>query len=103
MPDDVAGQSFTVVFLVALGIIAAGFVFTVYAIVRRSRTARQIGLDPFAADLQAVAKLTQSELLAPPGPDETIESRLAELDALRDKGTITEEEYAAARAKALGL
>ncbi len=87
-------------FVVVGAMVGAGFVFTMVLAVRNARAMKRSGLDPFTAQADLVARLARSELLA---PADSMESRLAELDILRGKGTITEEEYLAARAKALGI
>lgn len=64
--------------------------------VRRVRVAKEEGVDPFAADIQAMGAVTSSAVLA---PDRTIPERLAEVDALHASGAITDTEYDEARAR----
>jgi hypothetical protein len=89
---------FCVLFVAAL---IRGIVFTA----RRRRILKDAGLSPMMAPVQMEARLAQSAMLAPvagqPEPAKPLEQRLAELDDLRDRGVITEEERAAARAKIL--
>jgi uncharacterized membrane protein len=60
---------------------------------------RQGGVDPRTLGAQIAVNLAHGTAL-PSGM--TVEQHLAELEALHAKGTITDEEYAAARAKAIG-
>lgn len=94
---------FDSVFMLAIGLflvlIVAGVVFTVYAAARRKRALERAGLDPYAADIQVMAKMANSSMLA---PQQNLAARLAELDDLRGQGIISEEEHAKARAAALG-
>jgi hypothetical protein len=89
---------FCVLFVVGL---VRGIVFTT----RRRRILKDAGLSPMMAPVQMEAKLAQSALLSPaPGLPEVakpLEQRLADLDDLRNRGVITEDERAAARAKIL--
>jgi hypothetical protein len=78
-----------------------GIVFTA----RRRRILKSAGLSPMMAPVQMEARLAQSAMFAPaPGLPELakpLEQRPAELDDLRNRGVITEDERAAARAKIL--
>jgi len=60
---------------------------------------RSGGLNPFVAREQLEARLAQSQMMAPPPVEKTIEQRLAEIDDLRNRGVITAEEHSAGRAK----
>jgi hypothetical protein len=64
------------------------------------------GLNPMVAKEQLEVRLAQSlQSAATPAsgqPAKTIEERLAELGALRERGVITAEELAAGRAKVIG-
>ena len=65
---------------------------------RSKRALRAGGLDPLAAEAQLAARAANSDLLA---PRRSLEERLRELDDLRSRGVISDEEHATARAKAL--
>jgi hypothetical protein len=65
----------------------------------RASVLRKGRLNPFLAKEQLESRLAQSQLLQPPEPAKPIEERLAELDDLQQRGVITAEEKAAARAK----
>ncbi|MWB98642.1 resistance to Congo red protein [Agromyces seonyuensis] len=109
MPDDFTNPAFSnppggfgafgvvfgVVFVLVSLVIAAGFVFVVVAIVRNARRARAHGLDPMTMETDLAARVFTSDLLA---PAESIESRLARVDALRQSGAISADEHAQARA-----
>jgi hypothetical protein len=102
VPDDAPGwfgPAFLVALVVVVVLIVGGFVLTIYVAARNARALKRAGVDPFTVQAELVGKLASSELLA---PAETMESKLAELDDLRNRGLISAEEHAAARAKALG-
>jgi hypothetical protein len=90
---------FHIGFIVVAVAIAAVFVFVIVSIVRNASRARQSGLNPLTLQTDLVAKVMNSEMLAPERP---IAERLAELDTLFAAGTISEAEHAAARARILG-
>jgi hypothetical protein len=93
MPDGFIG-----LFVVMAVLVAIGFAINIVRSVARYSTLRSGGLNPFVAREQLEAKLNQSSVIA---PAKTLEQRLTELDDLRDRGVITEDERAAARAKVL--
>ena len=82
---------------IALVVIAAlcsvGFGIWRFSVLRRG------GLNPFVAKEQIEARIAQSQLLTPVTPEKSIEQRLAEVDDLRNRGVITDEEHTTARAK----
>ena len=73
-------------------------IFMVVAATRNKRALEAGGLDPLAAESQLAARAANSQLLA---PRRSLEERLRELDDLRSRGVISDDEHAAARAKAL--
>ena len=88
-----------VAFFVLFVIMFIGVVFFIVMSGARSKKALERGgLDPLAAEAQLAARAANSQLLAPP---RTLEERLRELDDLRSRGVISEDEHATARAKAL--
>jgi hypothetical protein len=96
----VGGLGFMVVVIVAFWVLFAVVVgFIVYTAVRRYRAAKQVGLDPYAGDIQLAGQARNSAMLA---PQRTVADRLAEVDSLLAAGTISPEEHAAARARILG-
>lgn len=72
--------------------------FIVISSVKNWRALKKAGVDPLAAHGQLAGQLANSELLA--GKQST-EDRLRELDDLRARGVISDEEHRAARAAAL--
>lgn len=87
--------AFIVVVIVAFGIFVA---------VRKYRVLKDAGIDPLAVDAEIAAKVIKSGALAPASaatPNKTLEERLRELDDLRAREVITEDEYRQARAAAL--
>jgi cell division protein FtsB len=88
-----------VVFFVLFVFLFIGVVlFMAIAATRSKRALEAGGLDPLAAEAQLAARAANSQLLA---PRRSLEDRLAELDDLRSRGVISEDEHATARAKAL--
>ena len=88
-----------VVIFVIFVIMFVGIVlFMALAAARSKRALEDGGLDPLAAEAQLAARAANSQLLA---PRRSLEDRLAELDDLRSRGVISEEEHTTARAKAL--
>lgn len=83
-------------------------VFIVYSAVKNYRLARSRGYDPVTMETDMATRLMDSQLMQPaappaaPGPAGTVEERLAEIDGLHERGVISAEERAAARAKILG-
>jgi hypothetical protein len=66
---------------------------------RNRKVLRAGGVDPRTLGAQIADQMAHGTAL-PSGM--TIEQHLAELESLHDKGTISDEDYAAARAKAIG-
>ena len=97
--DSGFGSAFDTVFFAVVGIIGAlilaGFVFTVYTMVRSARAAKRAGIDPFTPPAVLMAQAVRG------GGTRSLEQRLAELDDLHRRGVISSEEHAAARRKAL--
>lgn len=62
------------------------------------KKAADAGINPLTMETEAMATLIKSKALA---QEKSLEERLAELDALHAKGTISAAELAAARAEAL--
>ena len=86
-------------FFILFGILFVGILaFIIIAIVRNAQKARQAGYDPLTMQTELTTKAMSSELLQ---PAKTVEQRLAELDDLRARGVITDEERDAARAEIL--
>lgn len=83
---------FIVFFLVVLTLI-------VVSAVKRYRAAKQVGLDPFAGDIQVMGTVNNSALLA---PERSVADRLAEVDQLAASGQISAEEKESARSRILG-
>lgn len=85
---------------VIVGLIGLGGAIWRFAILRNG------GLNPFVAEEQLEVQLSRhlKDAATPTSEhsEKTIEGRLAELDDLRERGVITAEERAAARAKILG-
>ncbi len=101
--DDPAFFSGMPTFMVAFfGIFLVIFVcivaFSVVSAIRNWRALKKAGLDPMAAQGQLAGQLANSQLLA---GQKSTEERLRELDDLRSRGVITEEEHRVARQSVL--
>ena len=102
--------------IVVFGIFFVGVVVTMVALsVHRFRNAKSQGIDLLTVDQDLAARLMQSEMLRPAdgtagaaaggaagGAAKSVEERLRELDDLHERGVISAEERAEARAKILG-
>ena len=82
---------FLLMFLCAVGLI-------VFLWAKSYQAVKSQGVDPLAVPGQVVGRLAKSELLS---PEQSVEARLAELDDLRARGVISDEEHRAARARVL--
>jgi hypothetical protein len=87
-----------VIFVLFVFMFVGIVLFMALAAARSKRALESGGLDPLAAEAQLAARAANSGLLA---PRRSLEDRLAELDDLRSRGVISEEEHATARATAL--
>lgn len=100
MPVDfgVVEVLIVVIFVIFVFMFVGIVLFMALAAARSKRALEAGGLDPLAAEAQLAARAANSNLLA---PRRSLEDRLAELDDLRYRGVISEDEHATARAKAL--
>jgi hypothetical protein len=102
MPAGFPDDGWPTEILWAFGLFAVFFVLVltlgITTTIRSRRVLEDAGLDPLAAGAQLAARLANSRLVA---PARSTEDRLRELTGLRDRGVITTEEYAAARAEIL--
>lgn len=94
MPASGAGFPgwFIALFVIA-AVIGVGTSIWKFAVLRSG------GLNPFVATEQLEARLNQSLTAEPPAPEKSIEERLTELEDLRARGIISDEELATGRAK----
>ena len=77
-----------------IGMLVVGGVLTLM----NWKKAADAGVNPLTMETEAMTTLINSKALA---PEKSVEERLAELDALHAKGTISAAELAAARAEVL--
>jgi uncharacterized membrane protein len=86
-----------------IGVMVVILIVSLFWIAHRMKANRKVlrqgGVDPRTLGAQIAVQLAHGTAL-PSGT--TIEQHLAELESLRAKGTISDEEYAAARARAIG-
>ena len=78
--------------------IAIMFIVVPVFMVLNFRKLKKSGVSPLTPMADLAGRLANSELLSAAKP---VEQRLAELDKLLEKGTISKEEHAAARVKIL--
>lgn len=89
-------DNFSVIFAVVAALVVLGFIAVIVLAVRNARKVKRAGHDPLTLQADLATRVLDSDLLRPTQPTE---QRLANLDALRAKKTITAEEHAAARAE----
>lgn len=92
--DGLFGFAFGLIVVMMIGT----FAFQAFVFLRNHRAARESGHDIFTLPTDLATSALNSELLA---GERSIEQRLAELDDLRSRGGISDEEHAAARAAVL--
>ncbi|PJJ58466.1 hypothetical protein CLV56_2717 [Mumia flava] len=101
MGDELIFGSVGLIFTVFLAFVAIFFfvvvAFMVIAVRRNVREARRHGLDPMTMETTAMARAIDGSMFA----GKSLEARLAELTSLRDRQMITQDEYEAARSRAL--
>ena len=90
--------SFDLVWSVALGVVALGFVTVVVLVVVNVVRARRKGISPLTSQVDLAARLLQSRALQ---PDRSLDERLVELDDLAARGVISTDEHREARAAVL--
>ena len=99
------GGAFGVIFGLAVVIVIAVTVFVIVVAARKRRVLRDAGIDPYTVDAAIAAKVLRSDALSSSGSaghaPRSVEQRLAELDDLRARGVISEDEHREARAAIL--
>jgi uncharacterized membrane protein len=97
------GGAFGDAVITLMAVIFVIFVIVLFSVVHRLRLSRRVlragGVDPRTLGAQIAVQMARGTAL-PSGM--SIEQHLAELESLHTKGTISDEEYTTARAKALG-
>lgn len=98
MDDGFSDSGFDAIFsifpILFIGVIVVGVILTAM----NWKKAADAGVNPLTMETEAMTTLIKSKALA---PDRTVEQRLADLDALHAKGTISAAELTAARAEVL--
>ncbi|QIK82662.1 hypothetical protein [Sanguibacter sp. HDW7] len=92
--------------VIFIGVAAWG----IYVVVKNYRLAKSRGYDPVTMETDMATRLMDSQIMQPAAPTAaasgaapaTVEERLVEIDGLHERGVISAEERAAARAKILG-
>lgn len=112
---DGMASGFSAVFGLVLVFGIVGAVFGLVIRARKYRILSDAGIDPLTVDAQIAAKVLRSDALAPAASEPAvatppaaptpavpaIEQRLIELDGLRTRGIISDEEHREARAAVL--
>ena len=101
LPSDGPPTFFLVAFALVALVVLGGMVLVVVVALRNRKVLKDAGLDPLTAEAQLAVRFAHSGLLSPAASPATLEQRLAELADLHARGVISDEELAAARAKAL--
>ncbi|NQX28556.1 SHOCT domain-containing protein [Microbacteriaceae bacterium VKM Ac-2854] len=99
IPNPSAPAGFDLMLTLVPIFIVLVIVVMVVLVVMNVRRARQHGLNPLTMQTDLAARFIKNGVGA--NPDAPLQDRLAELEALKASGTITEREYAQARASAL--
>ena len=94
-PDDSTFDAMFTIFPILFVIVLVGGIALT---VMNWKKAADAGVNPLTMETEAMTTLINSKALA---PEKTTEARLADLDALHAKGTISAAELAAARAEVL--
>ncbi len=94
-PDD---STFDAVFALFPVLVVIVLIVGIALTLMNWKKAADAGVNPLTMETEAMTTLINSKALA---PEKSIEERLAELDALHAKGTISAAELAAARAEVL--
>ncbi len=79
-------------------VVALGFVFVIVTVIRNARRTKKAGYDPMTLQTELAVRAMNSRTLA---PERSLPDRLAELEQLKDTGTISAAEYSSARADIL--
>jgi cytochrome c-type biogenesis protein CcmH/NrfG len=99
VPNPSAPAGSDLMFTLIPIVIAVVIVVIIVMIVMNVRRARQHGLNPLTMRTDMAARFIKNGVGA--NPDAPLQDRLAELEALKASGAITEREYVQARASAL--
>lgn len=94
-PSD---STFDTIFVLFAIVIALGFAFTIFVAIRNFMAAKKAGYDPFTLQTDLTTTAMKSGMMS---PTKSIESRLAEVDDLHERGVISDAEHAEARASIL--
>lgn len=89
-------DNFNTIFTLFVVVIIASIIVSFILWIRNVSKIRKAGYDPTTLEADLAVKLLDSKAL---GKEPTVEERLAKLASLRAAGTITDEEYSAARGK----
>ncbi|MBF4633169.1 SHOCT domain-containing protein [Agreia pratensis] len=98
MPGSTTADFMPIIFWIICGIIAVVFVFGIVSVVANVRRARRAGHNPLTMQTDIATKLLDSDALS---SQPSVEARLEKIEQLRAAGTISNNEYDAARARLL--
>lgn len=98
MPDSVTPGFMPIIFWIIGGFVLLVFIFVIVSAVKSAARVRRAGHNPLTLQADIATRLLDSDAL---GSEPTVEARLERLERLRTTGTVTEEEYDAARSRLL--
>lgn len=98
MPESITPGFMPIIFWIIGGIVVAVFIFVIISAVMNAARVRRAGHNPLTLQTDIATKLLDSDALS---SQPTVEARLDRLEQLRSAGTITGDEYDAARSRLL--
>lgn len=105
--DPSIPSAFSGIFVLFVVLVLAVIGFSLYVGVRKYAVLKRAGHDPLTVDAELAARVLGSDALRPGAadaatPTKSLEERLAEIESLHERGVISADERAAARAAILG-
>ena len=85
---------FAIIFIAVVALI-------LFASVRNYKTLKRRGVDPIAPTADLIGRIANSDLLASSPNSESVENRLTDLDSLKARNLVSEDEYQELRKKIL--
>ncbi|KQR24137.1 hypothetical protein ASF79_02630 [Agreia sp. Leaf335] len=98
MPGSTTPDFMPIILWIVGGIIALVFVFVIVSVIANASRARRAGHNPLTLQTDIATKLLDSDALS---SQPSVEARLEKIEQLRAAGTISANEYDAARARLL--
>lgn len=98
MPETVSPEFMTIIFWIVGGIVVLVFIFVIVSAITNAARVRRAGHNPLTLQTDIATRLLDSDALS---SQPTVEARLQKIEQLRSTGTITSDEYDAARSRLL--